>query len=71
MKLFVEEEDVTVTLLLDASASMATGHPDKLAFAKRGELAEQRVVLGPSAANEGTFIVVPGDSQTTLPVSRS
>ena len=27
VKLFVEEEDVTVTLLLDASASMATGQP--------------------------------------------
>ena len=39
VKLFVEEEDVTVTLLLDASASMATGHPDKLAFAKRAAAA--------------------------------
>ena len=35
VKLFIEEEDVTITLLLDASASMATGHPDKLTFAKR------------------------------------
>ena len=26
VKLFVEEEDVTVTLLIDASASMAAGH---------------------------------------------
>ena len=33
VKLFVEEEDVTVTLLVDASASMATGHPSKLVFA--------------------------------------
>ncbi len=39
VKLFIEEEDVTVTLLLDASASMATGHPQKLMFAKRAAAA--------------------------------
>ncbi len=39
VKLFVEEEDVTVTLLVDASASMATGRPDKLTFAKRAAAA--------------------------------
>ena len=39
MKLFVEEEDVTITLLIDASASMATGSPDKLLFAKRAAAA--------------------------------
>ena len=39
VKLFVEEEDVTVTLLVDASASMATGHPSKLLFAKRAAAA--------------------------------
>ena len=39
VKLFVEEEDVTITLLLDASASMATGRPDKLTFAKRAAAA--------------------------------
>ena len=39
VKLFVEEEDVTVTLLVDASASMATGHPAKLLFAKRAAAA--------------------------------
>src|SRR6187401_3532506 len=39
VKLFIEEEDVTVTLLVDASASMATGHPDKLTFAKRAAAA--------------------------------
>ncbi len=39
VKLFVEEEDVTITLLLDASASMASGHPDKLQFAKRAAAA--------------------------------
>lgn len=39
VKLFIEEEDVTVTLLLDASASMATGSPSKMLFAKRAAAA--------------------------------
>jgi uncharacterized protein (DUF58 family) len=39
VKLFVEEEDVTVTLLIDASASMAAGQPQKLLFAKRAAAA--------------------------------
>ncbi len=39
VKLFIEEEDVTVTLLIDASASMATGAPNKLVFAKRAAAA--------------------------------
>jgi uncharacterized protein (DUF58 family) len=39
VKLFIEEEDVTVTLLVDASASMATGRPSKLRFAKRAAAA--------------------------------
>jgi uncharacterized protein (DUF58 family) len=39
VKLFVEEEDVTITLLLDGSASMATGLPDKLQFSKRAAAA--------------------------------
>ncbi|MEJ7748751.1 MAG: DUF58 domain-containing protein [Candidatus Limnocylindrales bacterium] len=39
VKLFIEEEDVTVTLLVDASASMATGYPQKLLFAKRAAAA--------------------------------
>src|SRR6187397_3746823 len=39
VKLFVEEEDVTVTLLVDASPSMAYGRPDKLQFAKRAAAA--------------------------------
>ena len=53
VKLFVEEEDVTVTFLIDASASMAAGRPDKLQFAKRaaaalgyiGLASEDRVVV--------------------------
>jgi uncharacterized protein (DUF58 family) len=53
VKLFVEEEDVTITFLLDASPSMAFGRPEKLLFAKRAVAAlgyialagEDRVVL--------------------------
>src|SRR5215208_5384548 len=39
VKLFVEEEDVTITILIDASASMASGRPEKLLFAKRAAAA--------------------------------
>ncbi len=39
IKLFVEEEDVTVHILLDASASMDGGAPDKLHFGKRAAAA--------------------------------
>lgn len=53
VKLFVEEEDVTITFILDGSASMQTGHPAKLLFAKRaaaalgyiGLASEDRVVV--------------------------
>jgi uncharacterized protein (DUF58 family) len=39
VKLFIEEEDVTVSLLVDASASMTAGRPPKLLFAKRAAAA--------------------------------
>jgi uncharacterized protein (DUF58 family) len=39
VKLFIEEEDVTITFLLDASTSMASGIPQKLLFAKRAAAA--------------------------------
>ena len=45
VKLFVEEEDVTVTFLVDASASMAFGHPQKLLFAKRAAAALGHIAL--------------------------
>jgi uncharacterized protein (DUF58 family) len=53
VKLFVEEEDVTITFLLDASPSMAYGRPEKLQFAKRaaaalgyiGLASEDRIVV--------------------------
>jgi len=61
VKLFVEEEDVTITLLLDASASMASGTPEKLLFAKRaaaalgyiGLASEDRVAVTALAARGG------------------
>jgi uncharacterized protein (DUF58 family) len=39
IKLYVEEEDVTIHFLIDASASMAAGHPAKLLFAQRAAAA--------------------------------
>lgn len=39
IKLFIEEQDVTVHVLLDASASMDGGSPDKLVWAKRATAA--------------------------------
>jgi uncharacterized protein (DUF58 family) len=65
VKLFIEEEDVTITILLDGSASMASGVPNKLQFAKRaaaalgyiGLASEDRVavtVLGGRAARRRT-----------------
>jgi uncharacterized protein (DUF58 family) len=61
VKLFIEEEDLTVTLLVDGSASMAHGSPDKLVFAKRAAAAlgyialaaEDRVVLASLAGRAG------------------
>ena len=45
VKLFVEEEDVTITFLLDASPSMAYGKPQKLLFAKRAAAALGYIAL--------------------------
>ena len=39
VKLFVEEEDVTISLMVDASASMTNGSPSKHLFAKRAAAA--------------------------------
>ena len=46
VKLFVEEEDVTMTFLIDASPSMAYGRPQKLLFAKRAVAALGYIGLG-------------------------
>lgn len=61
VKLFIEEEDLTVAILVDGSASMAHGWPDKLVFAKRAAAAlgyialaaEDRVVLASLAGRAG------------------
>jgi uncharacterized protein (DUF58 family) len=45
VKLFVEEEDVTATFLIDASASMHAGRPPKLLFAKRAAAALGYIAL--------------------------
>ena len=61
IKLYVEEEDVTIHFLLDASASMAAGDPPKLLFAKRaaaalgyiGLASEDRVAVMALASRAG------------------
>ncbi len=39
IKLYVEEEDVTISFLIDTSASMGSGRPSKLLFAQRAAAA--------------------------------
>jgi uncharacterized protein (DUF58 family) len=58
VKLFIEEEDVTVTLLLDASASMASGRPEKLLFAKRAAAALGYIAL--ASEDRVTVSVIAG-----------
>ncbi len=61
IKLYVEEEDVTISFLIDASASMGAGDPPKLLFAKRaaaalgyiGLASEDRVAVTALAARAG------------------
>jgi uncharacterized protein (DUF58 family) len=61
IKLYVEEEDITIHFLLDASASMVAGTPPKLQFAKRaaaalgyiGLASEDRVAVTALVARAG------------------
>ena len=61
IKLYVEEEDVTIHFLVDCSASMVSGRPPKLLFAKRaaaalgyiGLASEDRVAVTALAARAG------------------
>jgi uncharacterized protein (DUF58 family) len=61
IKLYVEEEDITIHFLLDASASMVAGDPPKLLFAKRaaaalgyiGLASEDRVAVTALVARAG------------------
>ena len=59
---FVEEEDVTITFLLDASPSMAFGRPQKLLFAKRAAAA-----LGWSTSKRSWAIRRPYSKAGALP----
>jgi uncharacterized protein (DUF58 family) len=54
VKLYIEEEDVTIHFLLDASASMDAGDPPKLLFAKRAAAA-----LGYIGLASGAQVAVP------------
>jgi uncharacterized protein (DUF58 family) len=61
IKLYVEEEDITIHFLVDASASMDAGEPAKLLFAKRaaaalgyiGLASEDRVAVTALASRAG------------------
>ena len=84
VKLFIEEEDVTVTLLVDASASMTAGRPPKLLFAKRaaaalgyiGLASEDRVTVSALSGRDleatgGDARLGPGLPPAVRPVGRS
>jgi uncharacterized protein (DUF58 family) len=68
IKLFVEEEDVTVHVLLDASASMATGTPDKLLFGKRAAAA--LAYVGLASYDRVSLAVLQGRVARRLPAVR-
>ena len=78
VKLFIEEEDLTVTFLVDGSASMAHGTPDKLVFAKRAAAAlgyialaaEDRVVLASLARPDGAATGSPARLGARVPAPR-
>ncbi|MCI0651863.1 MAG: DUF58 domain-containing protein [Planctomycetes bacterium] len=65
VKLFHEEEDLTVSILIDASASMADGEPEKLRYALRLAAALAYVAL---AAGDRVGIF-PFASDLALPLS--
>ena len=58
-KVFIEEEDLTVALLLDASASMDWGNPNKFLFARRMALC-LGVVAAPARATDCVCMVWVG-----------
>ena len=58
LKLYVEEQDLCVHVLLDQSKSMETGHPPKLAFARQLAVALAYVAL--SAGDRVSLRVVRG-----------
>lgn len=68
VKLFVEEEDVTVHVLLDASASMDGGTPDKLVFAKRAAAA--MAYIGLASYDRVNIAVLQGRTARRFPPVR-
>jgi uncharacterized protein (DUF58 family) len=68
VKLFVEEEDVTVTFLIDASASMDAGRPPKLLFAKRAAAALGYVGL--ASEDRVSVVALGGRTARRLPALR-
>ena len=68
IKLFVEEEDVTVHILLDASASMDGGTPDKLVFGKRAAAA--LAYIGLASYDRVTMAVLQGRVARRFPAVR-
>ena len=63
VKLFVEEEDVTVHVLVDASASMDFGDPNKLDFARRAGAALAYLGL---AHLDRVSVAFLGDGRATM-----
>ena len=68
IKLFVEEEDVTVHILLDASASMDGGTPDKLVFGKRAAAA--MAYIGLASYDRVNIAVLQGRTARRFPPVR-
>jgi len=68
IKLFIEEEDVTVHILLDASASMDGGTPDKLLFGKRAAAA--LAYVGLASYDRVNIAVLQGRAARRFPAVR-
>lgn len=68
IKLFIEEQDVTVHVLLDASASMDGGSPDKLVWAKRATAA--LAYIGLASYDRVSVAVLGGRAARRLPPVR-
>jgi uncharacterized protein (DUF58 family) len=68
IKLFIEEEDVTVHVLLDASGSMDGGQPDKLLFGKRAAAA--LAYVGLASYDRVSLAVLQGRAARRFPAVR-
>src|SRR6187402_1577724 len=68
IKLFIEEEDVNVHILLDASASMDGGNPDKLVFGKRAAAA--LAYIGLASYDRISMAVLQGKAARRFPPVR-